>query len=109
MPDYVGFGSEVEITDEGTKTTITIANKKYPSEKIKSILDSVDDDIEKIKKNLNLLNENQKHQINDIIKKYEESKDPVSKLKLLHALVKIGSGIATIAETIIEIKTKLGL
>lgn len=50
-----------------------------------------------------------KKQIEDIIKKYEETSDPVSKLKLLHTLVKIGSGIASIALTILDIKTKLGL
>lgn len=109
MSEYVGFGVDVELGEEGPKTTITIDNKKYPAEKITFILDSVTGDIEDIKKNLTSIDETQKKQIEDIIKKYEETSDPVSKLKLLHTLVKIGSGIASIALTILDIKTKLGL
>ena len=109
MNGYVGFGVEVYLTNDGPKTIITIGNKKYPAEHIQDILDSVEPQIEEIKKKIKNIKDERKNEIKQLITVYEQTRNPIDKFRLLDRLIKIGADVSTIAVNIIDIKNKLGL
>jgi len=110
MADYVGFGVKVTVGENGvSQTEITIANKKYHSEKITNILDSVEEDLQEIQQKVNESQGANEKELIKIIHVYKKTVNPIDRLKLLHQLVQIGADMTTIAVNIIDIKNKLGL